>query len=181
MSFQLSAVRFFLTLCLWWLIFLLNVPHVAILALFSHFVYITHYNAQYTLYSLSFHVNPFVFKSTFLLHFCPHIHVALLLLCLTPSLLQYWDNDHKWWVSVEFCAGHLSGPLEWFSPDGSASEWVKGLIARWGVGGLEACWLQAFYNFFERGLWKRGNYWITTIVVSYRIDLYCLNLNKYWK
>ena len=56
-------------------------------------------------------------------------------------------------VHLAFCAGHLSGPLElqrthamMFSR-GSARGWVNGLLAKWGVRGLDAGWLQAFYNF----------------------------------
>ena len=35
---------------------------------------------------------------------------------------------------------------------GSARGWVKGLLAKWGVRGLDAGWLHAFYNFLSHTL-----------------------------
>ena len=59
-----------------------------------------------------------------------------------------------YWMSLSYCAGHRMGLwsyrgfMRWCTPDGSASGWVEGLQARWGVRKLDASWFQGIYNFW---------------------------------
>ena len=59
-----------------------------------------------------------------------------------------------YWMSLSYCAGHRMGHwsyrgfMRWCTPDGSASGWVEGLQARWGVRKLDASWFQGIYNFW---------------------------------
>ena len=67
-----------------------------------------------------------------------------------------------YWMSLSYCAGHRMGRwsyrgfMRWCTPDGSASGWVEGLQARWGVWKLDASWLQAFYDF--RHTYENGHF-----------------------
>ena len=67
-----------------------------------------------------------------------------------------------YWMSLSYCAGHRMGHwsyrgfMRWCTPDGSASGWVEGLQARWGVRKLDASWFQGIYNFW-------GTYEVATL------------------
>ena len=80
-----------------------------------------------------------------------------------------------YWMSLSYCAGHRMGRwsyrgfMRWCTPDGSASGWVEGLQARWGVWKLDASWLQAFYDFrhtYESGHFPAHRYLYSSCTTS---------------